>query len=226
MPRHLHRLAPSKMSDIQIHCDHTKLEDVVNLVPHPQNPNKHPDKQIALLAKVIRHSGWRSPVVVSKRSGFIVSGHGRLEAAKLLNVKTVPIDEQDFESEAEEFAHLVADNRIAELSGLNDVKLTELLSGLSETDLDMELTGFDGDELAKLLEMNHEEVEGSEKFSEAIAESNNYVVLVFKNDLDWLSAQSHFDLDTVTAKRQNGKPWSKGIGRVIDGASYLTKITK
>jgi hypothetical protein len=214
------------MSDIQIHCDHTKLEDVVNLVPHPQNPNKHPDKQIALLAKVIRHSGWRSPVVVSKRSGFIVSGHGRLEAAKLLNVKTVPIDEQDFESEAEEFAHLVADNRIAELSGLNDVKLTELLSGLSETDLDMELTGFDGDEIAKLLEMNREEVEGSEKFSEAIAESNNYVVLVFKNDLDWLSAQSHFDLDTVTAKRQNGKPWSKGIGRVIDGASYLTRITK
>jgi len=214
------------MSDIQIHCDHTKLEDVVNLVPHPQNPNKHPDKQIALLAKVIRHSGWRSPVVVSKRSGFIVSGHGRLEAAKLLNVKTVPIDEQDFESEAEEFAHLVADNRIAELSGLNDDKLTELLSGLSETDLDMELTGFDGDELAKLLDMNHEGVEGSEKFSEAIAESNNYVVLVFKNDLDWLSAQSHFDLDTVTAKRQNGKPWSKGIGRVVDGAGYLTRITK
>jgi hypothetical protein len=220
------RLAASKMSDIQIHCDHTKLEDVVNLVPHPQNPNKHPDKQIALLAKVIRHSGWRSPIVVSNRSGFIVSGHGRLEAAKLLNVKTVPIDEQDFESEAEEFAHLVADNRIAELSGLSDDKLTELLSGLSKTDLDMELTGFDGDELAKLLEMNHEEVEGSEKFSEAIAESNNYVVLVFKNDLDWLSAQSHFDLDTVTAKRQNGKPWSKGIGRVIDGASYLTRITK
>ena len=214
------------MSDIQIHCDHTKLEDVVNLVPHPQNPNKHPDKQIALLAKVIRHSGWRSPVVVSKRSGFIVSGHGRLEAAKLLNVKTVPIDEQDFESEAEEFAHLVADNRIAELSGLSDDKLTELLSGLNDLDFDMELTGFDGDEVSKLLEMNHEEVEGSEKFSEAIAESNNYVVLVFKNDLDWLSAQSHFDLDTVTAKRQNGKPWSKGIGRVVDGAGYLTRITK
>jgi len=214
------------MSEIEIHCKHSKLEDIASLVPHPQNPNKHPDKQIALLAKIIRHSGWRSPIVVSKRSGFIVSGHGRLEAAKLLNVQTVPIDVQDFKTEAEEFAHLVADNRIAELSGLSDDKLTELLSGLSETDLDMELTGFDGDELAKLLEMNHEEVEGSEKFSEAIAESNNYVVLVFKNDLDWLSAQSHFDLETVTAKRQNGKPWSKGIGRVVDGASYLTKITK
>ena len=213
------------MSEIKTHCKHSKLEDIANLVPHPQNPNKHPDKQIALLAKIIRNSGWRSPIVVRKRSGFIVSGHGRLEAAKLLNVQTVPIDVQDFKTEAEEFAHLVADNRIAELSGLSDDKLTELLSGLSETDIDMELTGFDGDELAKLLEVNHEEVEGSEKFSEAIAESNNYVVLVFKNDLDWLSAQSHFELETVTAKRQNGKPWSKGIGRVIDGASYITRAT-
>ena len=214
------------MTEIKVHCKHTKMEDIANLVPHPHNPNKHPDKQIALLAKIIRHSGWRSPIVVSKRSGFIVSGHGRLEAAKLLNVQTVPVDVQDFKTEAEEFAHLVADNRIAELSGLSDDKLTELLSGLSETDLDMELTGFDGDELAKLLEVNHEEVEGSEKFSEAIAESNNYVVLKFNNDLDWLSAQSHFDLESVTAKRQNGKPWSKGIGRVVDGASYLTRITK
>jgi hypothetical protein len=214
------------MSEIEIHCKHSKLEDIASLVPHPQNPNKHPDKQIALLAKIIRHSGWRSPIVVSKRSGFIVSGHGRLEAAKLLNVQTVPIDVQDFKTEAEEFAHLVADNRIAELSGLSDDKLTELLSGLSETDLDMELTGFDGDELAKLLEMNHEEVEGSEKFSEAIAESNNYVVLKFNNDIDWLAAQTHFNLETVTAKRQNGKPWSKGIGRVIDGASYINSLDK
>jgi len=214
-----------KVGDIAVHCKHTKMEDIVNLVPHPQNPNKHPDKQIALLAKIIKNSGWRSPIVISKKTGFIVSGHGRLEAAKLLNVQTVPIDVQEFASEAEEYAHLVADNRIAELSGLSDDKLTELLAGLSETDIDMELTGFDGDELAKLLDVNHEEIEGSEKFSEAIAESNNYVVLVFKNDIDWLSAQSHFELDTVTAKRQNGKPWSKGIGRVIDGASYITRAT-
>ena len=214
------------MSEIEIHCKHTKMEDLVNLIPHPQNHNKHPEKQIALLAKIIRHSGWRSPIVVSKRSGFIVSGHGRLDAAKLLNEEKVPIDEQDFKNEADELAHLVADNRIAELSGLSDDKLTELLSGLSETDLDMELTGFDGDEIAKLLEMNREEVEGSEKFSEAIAESNNYVVLKFNNDIDWLAAQTHFDLETVTAKRQNGKPWSQGIGRVIDGASYINSLGK
>jgi len=212
------------MSEIKVHCKHTKMEDVVNLVPHPQNPNKHPDKQIAMLAKIIRHSGWRSPIVVSKKTGFIVSGHGRLEAAKLLNVQQIPIDEQEFKNEAEEFAHLVADNRIAELSGLSDDKLTELLSGLNNLDFDMELTGFDGDEVSKLLDMDGGEQEGEIKFSEAISESNNYIVLKFNNDIDWLSAQTHFNLETVAAKRQNGKPWSQGIGRVVDGASYLNSL--
>ena len=61
-------------------------------------------------------------------------------------------------------------------------------------------------------------------FSEYLEESNNYVVLIFDNDIDWLSAQTHFDLKTVHSKRQNGKPWSKGIGRVINGADYLKKI--
>jgi len=210
--------------EIKIHCKHTKMEDVANLVPHPQNPNKHPDKQIAMLAKIIRHSGWRSPIVVSKKTGFIVSGHGRLEAAKLLNVQQIPIDEQEFKNEAEEFAHLVADNRIAELSGLSDDKLTELLSGLNDLDFDMELTGFDGDEVSKLLDMDGGEQEGEIKFSEAISESNNYIVLKFNNDIDWLSAQTHFNLETVAAKRQNGKPWSQGIGRVVDGASYLNSL--
>lgn len=214
------------MSEIAVHCKHTKMEDVVNLVPHPQNPNKHPDKQIALLAKIIRNSGWRSPIVVSKKTGFIVSGHGRLEAAKLLNVQNVPVDVQEFASEADEYAHLVADNRIAELSGLSDDKLSELLSGLSDQGYDMELTGFGDDEVSKLLELKQEDVEGAVKFSEAISESNNYIVLKFDNDIDWLAAQTHFNLETVTAKRQNGKPWSQGIGRVVDGASYINSLGK
>jgi ParB-like chromosome segregation protein Spo0J len=138
------------MSDIAVHCKHTKMEDVVNLVPHPQNPNKHPDKQIALLAKIIRNSGWRSPIIVSKKTGFIVSGHGRLEAAKLLNVQNVPVDVQEFASDAEEYAHLVADNRIAELSELSDEKLTELLSIIKAEDIDMDITGFDYEALEKL----------------------------------------------------------------------------
>ena len=56
----------------------------MDLVPHPRNPNKHGDNQIALLAKIIGNQGWRNPIVVSERSGFIVAGHGRLGAARVL----------------------------------------------------------------------------------------------------------------------------------------------
>ena len=130
------------------------MEDIVNLVPHPQNPNKHSDKQIALLAKVIRHTGWRSPIVVSKKSGFIIAGHGRLEAAKLLDITHVPIEEQAFKNEADEFAHLVADNRLAELSDLSSSETFDILQKLKDDKLDLEITGYTYDEFEAMLELS------------------------------------------------------------------------
>lgn len=59
------------------------------------------------------------------------------------------------------------------------------------------------------------------EFSTHIGECNHYVVLKFENEIDWLQAQSHFKLKPVVAQRANGKPWSAGIGRVLDGADYL-----
>lgn len=143
------------MAKIAVHCKHSKMEDIVNLVPHPQNPNKHSDKQIALLAKVIRHTGWRSPIIVSKKTGFVIAGHGRLEAAKLLEVTEVPIEEQTFKNEAEEYAHLVADNRIAELSNLSADLTLDILKKLKEDDsYDLELTGYTDDEFEALLDLH------------------------------------------------------------------------
>lgn len=132
-----------------VHCAHAKLVDVTELIPNPRNPNKHGDKQVAMLAKIIRHQGWRAPITVSKRSGFIVTGHGRLEAAKLLQVQTVPVDFQDFATEADEWAHLVADNRIAELAEIDGVGLGGLLKDL-DGKIDMDLTGFDDQSLKSL----------------------------------------------------------------------------
>jgi len=120
------------------------------LIPHPRNPNKHDDKQIALLAKIIRGQGWRNPIVVSERSGFIISGHGRLEAAKMLNVEQVPVDLQAFENEADEYAHLIADNRIAELAETDRGELADLIREL-DGEIDLDLTGFDEPSLAELI---------------------------------------------------------------------------
>jgi hypothetical protein len=141
----------SLASSIPVHCAHLRLADVTSLIPNPRNPNKHGDTQVALLAKIIRHQGWRAPITISRRSGFVVTGHGRLEAAKLLQVEQVPVDEQDFATEADEWAHLIADNRIAELADADRAMLRDLAEELDTGDFDMDLTGFDANGLEELM---------------------------------------------------------------------------
>ena len=68
--------------------------------------------------------------MVSHRSGFIVKGQGRLLAARLLNLEQVPIDYQDDDNEASEWADMVADNRIAELVEIDKDELYSIVSAL------------------------------------------------------------------------------------------------
>jgi DNA modification methylase len=138
-------------SRIAVHCSYDEVVDITTLVPNPRNPNTHPEKQVQLLAKIIKNQGWRAPITVSNRSGFIVRGHGRLLAAKLLGVEQVPVDRQDYETEAEEWADLVADNRIAELAEMDNALLNELIVELNASEFDIELTGFDEKEIEQLI---------------------------------------------------------------------------
>jgi len=122
------------------------------LRPNERNPNTHPASQIALLAKIIQRQGWRAPIVVSRRSGFVVVGHGRLAAARLLGCEVVPVNDQDFATEADEWAHMLADNRLAELAETDEKALAELLGELSGANFEMDLTGFDAGEVGKILD--------------------------------------------------------------------------
>ncbi|MTV47748.1 DNA modification methylase [Heliobacillus mobilis] len=154
-----------------VHCSYTEQIKVTALLPNPRNPNTHPQAQIELLAKIIKHQGWRAPITVSNRSGFIVRGHGRYLAAKLLGLEKVPVDRQDYSSEAEEWADLIADNKIAELSEMNSEILKDLLQELDTGDFDMDLTGFTGKELEELMtEFHVEDVREDEFDPEAEAE--------------------------------------------------------
>ncbi|MBU2700601.1 ParB-like chromosome segregation protein Spo0J [Sporomusaceae bacterium BoRhaA] len=75
--------------NVPVHCAYDELADITMLVPNSRNPNTHPQKQIELLAKIIKSQGWRAPITVSTRYGFVVRGHGRLLAAQLLGVGQV-----------------------------------------------------------------------------------------------------------------------------------------
>lgn len=136
---------------MKIECAHDAVVKLGRLKPHPGNPNTHPPEQIRLLSKIIGAQGWRLPIVVSKRSGFIVAGHARLEAAKALKLKDAPVDYQEFASEAEEIAHLIADNRIAELAEMDRSALRELAEQIDSGGFDMELAGFDQAALEELM---------------------------------------------------------------------------
>lgn len=140
----------SEAAGPEVRCAFDEMVGIEKLVPNPRNPNQHPPQQIALLARVVASSGWRAAIVVSNRSGFVVVGHGRLEAARALGLSTVPVDYQDFESEAAEYAHMVADNRLAELAEMDEAGLRELLGELKAADFAMDLTGFDASALEGL----------------------------------------------------------------------------
>ena len=137
---------------VPVYCAHDKIVETDALVGNPRNPNKHPKEQVAALAKIIKRQGWRHPIVVSNRSGFVVKGHGRLMAAKELGATHVPVDYQDYESEASEYADLMADNKIQEFSEL-DAKLSAeiLLDIKSSGDIELEMSAFTEEALNELL---------------------------------------------------------------------------
>jgi len=174
-------------SGIPVHCAYDEFADVDALTGNPRNPNRHSNEQIRLLAKIIKHQGWRAPITVSNRSGFIVRGHGRLAAAKLLGAEQVPVDRQDYATEAEEWADLVADNRLSELSEMDNPTLKELLqqldSGMLEVaGVDMELTGYTDQALAELMSQfdtgeEPQEVEAPEPPAQPVTRSGDLWLL-------------------------------------------------
>ena len=122
---------------MDIKCTYKDLVALENLAPNPRNTNRHPEKQISLLANIIEYQGIRHPIIVSKRSGFIVAGHGRLEAAKRLGIEKFPVDYQDFENEGQEYLFLESDNHIAELAEHDRKKMLENLDDIEIENLDL-----------------------------------------------------------------------------------------
>jgi hypothetical protein len=137
-------------SGIPIHCAHHAVVSIHELKPHPANPNKHPERQLKLYAQVIQQAGWREAVTVSKRSGYVVSGHGAIEAARRIPTDTVPVEYQDYDSDEAELADLLAHNRLAELATTDGEKLTAVLKQLRGAGGQF-ATGFAADEISELL---------------------------------------------------------------------------
>lgn len=193
---------------IEVWCAYDKLVKIDELLAHPKNPNTHPQNQINLLAQNIRYHGWRHAIVVSKLSGYIVAGHGRLEAARELGVSIVPVEYQDFASEDNELAVLVGDNRLAELSSLDLNGLQDIIDGFKETNFDAILAGFEPADLDALLgeKTPDFEEEGEKELSESqvTIQVANYRFRLSQEDfgawIDKLKQEVGFDKESVIAE--------------------------
>ena len=150
---------------IPVFCSHDDIIPTINLKENPLNPNFHPEEQIKLLADIIERTGWRQPITISNRSNFIVKGHGRLAAAKLKGWCNVPVDYQDYSSQDEEYADLIADNRLAELSEIQNDVMAELIEAFDDSEL-LYLTGYDDeaiDDILKSISDDEEEQQEEEE---------------------------------------------------------------
>ena len=120
------------------------------LVPFARNPRTHSDTQIAQIAASIAEFGFNNPILVDTKAG-IIAGHGRLLAARKLQLKEVPVIILNHLTEQQKRAYIIADNQLALNAGWDEELLRIELAALQDEDFNVALIGFDDDELACLL---------------------------------------------------------------------------
>lgn len=199
----------------------TKISKLTDLRPHPDNPKVHPDWQVEKLgARIISKEKYNQQIVTDE-SGLILKGVGRWLALKDRGYDQVEHGVIDGLTEEEKLAVIIADNKI--ISTIWDTgKLIDKLPKLHNIGLD---TGFNEKEVKQML-MNMktpmlQEQEQTYDMSPRLYESYNYILLFFKNDIDFLYASQMIGLKKMADRK---KPDKVGVYRAVDGISAIKKI--
>jgi ParB-like chromosome segregation protein Spo0J len=124
---------------------------VGRLRPSPCNARTHSKKQIRQIAESIRTFGFTNPVLIGD-DDEIIAGHGRVEAAKLIGLETVPTVRLSHLDAVQRRAYLLADNKLALDGGWDHEALAMELKALVDLDCDVEITGFSVAEVELLLD--------------------------------------------------------------------------
>ena len=137
-------------------ADKIERKKVAGLIPYARNARTHSDEQVAQIAASIKEWGWTTPVLVDE-SGEIIAGHGRVMAARKLNIDEIPTMTATGWSKAQQQAYVLADNQLPQNAGWDVDLLSVEMKDLDSEGFDLSLIGFDGDMLANMLV---EETEG------------------------------------------------------------------
>lgn len=191
-----------------------KKVKISEVKPNPNNPRLIKDDKFKKLVKSIQDFPDMlsvRPIVVNKDM-VVLGGNMRLKAIKEAGHTEVAIEIVDWtEQQQKEF--IVKDN-----VGYGEWDWDDLANNWDI----QELTdwGLDIPDITKGDKLD----EGDIVISNELDQQSNYIVLKFSTDIDWLQVQSIFELESTYSLRANGKTWSKGVGRVIDGVDAILKI--
>jgi ParB-like chromosome segregation protein Spo0J len=119
-------------------------------IPYARNARKIPQSAIDKVAASIKEFGWRQPVVVDA-AGVIIAGHTRLLAAQKLGLAEVPVHVAEGLTDGQVKAYRLMDNRSHQEAQWDFELLTPELLDLTELSIDLDLTGFMEDEIAKFV---------------------------------------------------------------------------
>lgn len=201
---------------------------VVELVPYENNPRNN-DEAVDYVANSIKRFNFQVPIIIDK-DNVVVAGHTRLKACKKLGIEEVPCIVADDLTEDQIKAFRIADNKVGEVSTWDIEKLG---FELADIDIDMsEFGDFGLEDDSDNVDLENKEQKPELEFTEVLGEEHNYVVLYFDNDVDWLQAESLFDikprknLSTRTDGKITESMTRVSVGRVLNGAEALERLRK
>ena len=143
-----------------------------DLIPYFNNSRTHSESQIKQIAASIREFGFTNPILIDEEQ-TIIAGHGRVMAAEVLSMSTVPCIRLSGLSEAQRKAYVIADNKLALNAGWDIDALSIEINQLADLDFNLDILGFDIQELASILDG---EKEGTEPKEESYSEIFNIVI--------------------------------------------------
>ena len=124
--------------------------DPATITPYENNPNSHPDEQVAQIIASIKEFGFMSPVLIDER-GMLLAGHGRRLAALELKLPAIPAVRRSGLTPEQKRAYVIADNKIAKNAGIDWDILSEQLRVLEAEGYNVAVTGFSESEVEQLL---------------------------------------------------------------------------
>ena len=199
----------------------TEIYKISKVKNNPNNPRVIKDDSFKKLVKSIKEFPKMleiRPIVVNDDM-IVLGGNMRLKACREAGLKEVPIIKASDLTEEEQEQFIIKDNVSGGEWDWQMLTSDFDINKLEEWGLELP---YSEDDITEMNNPDNDETENT--FATELDSESNYLILKFTKDIDWIQAKTLFGLQTETARRANGKEWSKGIGRVLNGSEAIKKI--